>query len=73
MKTGVAIVKVKSKTITTDEDFEKEKIQFYSQKLDEEKNSYFGSYVYKKRDTYDIRINQDLFQETKEYVLSRFN
>jgi hypothetical protein len=71
LKTEVAIIKVKSKKVTDPWDFEKEKKEFYAQKLTEMKNSYFASYVYKKRDDYDVRINQELYQEVKDYVLSR--
>jgi hypothetical protein len=71
LKTAVAIVKVKSKKVTGSMDFEMEKKEFYSQKLDEMKNSYFNSYVSNKRESYNVRINQELYQEVKDHVLGR--
>jgi peptidyl-prolyl cis-trans isomerase D len=70
-KMQAAIVKVKSKTIKTQADYEKDKIEFYTQKLREAKNSYFASYMIKKREEYNVRINQELYQKIKDYVLGR--
>lgn len=72
-KTEIAIVKVKSKEITSDVDFAKEKPEFYARKVDEIKNSYFSSFIYNKRENYDVRINQELYQEVKTKALSRIN
>jgi peptidyl-prolyl cis-trans isomerase D len=73
LKTEVAIVKVKSKKITGAADFEKERPTFYTQKLDEMKNGFFASYISNKRDAYDVRVNQELYQKVKDNVLNRFN
>jgi len=71
LKTAVAIVKVKSKKVIGSMDFEMEKKEFYGQKLDEMKNSYFNSYVSNKREAYNVRINQELYQKVKDHVLGR--
>jgi peptidyl-prolyl cis-trans isomerase D len=71
LETALAIVKVKSKKITGPADFEKEKDEYYAQKLDELKNSYFTSYMSKKRDFYEVGYNMELFQEVKNKVMSR--
>jgi peptidyl-prolyl cis-trans isomerase D len=71
LKNEVAIVKLKSKKVTGTWDFEKDKKEFYDQKLREMKNSFFTSYVYKKREDYDVRINQELYQEVKDHILTR--
>ncbi len=73
LKTEVAIVKVKGKKITGAADFENERPTFYSQKLDEMKSNFFASYISNKRDVYDVRINEELYQKVKDYVLNRFN
>lgn len=73
MKEAVALVKLTSKTITAPGDFEKEKEKYYTQKLDELKNNYFASYIFNKREAYNVQINQDLFQKTKDYIIQRFN
>lgn len=72
LKTEVAIVKVKSKKITDAADFEKERSTFYTQKLNELKSGFFQSYISGKRDAYDVRINQEKYQEEKDKVLNRF-
>jgi hypothetical protein len=69
--TEVAIVKVKSKKVTSPSDFEMEKKEFYAQKLNETKSNYFYSYILNKREAYDVRINQDLYQEVKDHILAR--
>jgi peptidyl-prolyl cis-trans isomerase D len=71
LKTAVAILKVKSKKVTGPMDFEIERKEFYNQKLDEMKNNYFASYVYNKREAYNVRINQELYQEIKDHILAR--
>lgn len=73
LKEAVALVKLTSKTITGSSEFEKEKEKYYTQKLAEMKNNYFGSYIYNKRETYNVQINQELFQKTKDYIIQRFN
>lgn len=73
LKEAVALIKVTSKTVTGSTEFEKEKEKYYTQKLDELKNNYFASYIYNKRETYNVQINQDLFQKTKDYIIQRFN
>ncbi|MCP4157272.1 MAG: hypothetical protein GY757_56700 [bacterium] len=72
-KSDAVIVKLKKKTVTGQEDFDKEKSEFSSQKLTELKSSYFSSYVTKKRESYDVKINQQLFEEVKNRILARFN
>ncbi len=73
LKDAVALVKLTSKTITGPSDFEKEKETYYTQKLTEMKNNYFASYIYSKRENYNVQVNQDLFQKTKDYIIQRFN
>jgi hypothetical protein len=73
LKDAVALVKLTSKTITGPADFEKEKETYYTQKLTEMKNNYFASYIYNKRENYNVQVNQDLFQKTKDYIIQRFN
>ncbi len=73
LKTEAVIVKVKSKKVTGPMDFESEKAAFYTQKINEVKNSYFASYLTKMKEVYDVRINQELYQKIKDSVISRFN
>ncbi|UCH95397.1 MAG: SurA N-terminal domain-containing protein [Candidatus Aminicenantes bacterium] len=69
----VVIFKVKSKTITNTADFEKEKADFYTQEITRLKNSFFWSYITNKMSTYKIATNQELFDQIKEWVITRFN
>lgn len=73
LKEAVALVKLTSKTITGPAEFEKEKEKYYTQKLAEMQNNYFASYIYNKRETCNVQINQELFQKTKDYIIQRFN
>jgi hypothetical protein len=69
----VVIFKVKSKTITNTANFEKEKAHFYTQEITRLKNSFFWSYIDNKKSTYKIATNQELFEQIKEWVMTRFN
>lgn len=69
---AIAIIKTKTIKIASDQDFQKEQQDFYSQKINELKQSYFASYIYAKRESYKITFNQELFEEIKEYAMSRF-
>jgi peptidyl-prolyl cis-trans isomerase D len=73
LKEAVALVKLTGKTITGPAEFEKEKEKYYTQKLAEMQNNYFGSYISNKREVYNVQINQELFQATKDYIIQRFN
>jgi peptidyl-prolyl cis-trans isomerase D len=69
---AAVIVKLKSKKITTDEDFNRERDGYYQKKLADAKNSSFGSYLLSKKDDYKIRFNAEVFEKIKDYVISRF-
>lgn len=72
-KTAAAVIlKVKSKKITTDEDFNREREAYYQKKLAAAKNSSFGSYLLSKKDDYKIRFNAEIFEKIKDNVISRF-
>lgn len=68
----VAIIKLKSKTVTDKKDFENNKSAFYEKQLEEMTNLYFGSYILKKREAAEIKFNEELFKKIKDYVISRF-
>jgi peptidyl-prolyl cis-trans isomerase D len=69
----VVIVKVKSKTIASTADFEKGKSEFYKQQVTQFRNRFFSSYIARKMSNYKITQNQDLFEQIKDYVVTRFN
>lgn len=73
LKNAIAIVKVKSKTVTTPEDFQKNRETYYGEKMNQAQSKYFSSFIAQKRDEYDVRINNELYTQVKDYVLSRFN
>ena len=72
LKSDVVLVKIKSRTITTPADFEKDKATFYTQKVKDLKNVYFLAFLNKKLETYKVWINQELVDKIEEYVYSRF-
>lgn len=69
----VVIVKVKSKTIASTADFEKDKAEFYKQQVTQSRNRFFRSYIANKMSNYKITHNQELFEQIKDYVIARFN
>lgn len=70
---GVVIVRLNDKTVSTDEDFLNSKQEFYNKKIKTERDNYFAIYILNKRRKYKVRINQKIYQEIKDYVLSRVN
>jgi len=72
MKTAAAVIKLKSKKVVSDADFARDRDSFYRRKLDEAKNSRFGSFLLSRKDAYKIRFNVENFEKVKEYVISRF-
>jgi peptidyl-prolyl cis-trans isomerase D len=69
----VVIVKVTGKTLAGTADFEKDKTEFYKQQVTQSRNRFFSSYIANKMSNYKIAQNQDLFEQIKEYVVTRFN
>jgi peptidyl-prolyl cis-trans isomerase D len=69
----VVIVKVKSKTIASTADFEKDKAEFYQQQVAQSRDRFFSSYIANKMSTYKIKPNQELFEQITDYVIARFN
>jgi peptidyl-prolyl cis-trans isomerase D len=68
----IAIIKLKTKTITNENEFEKERDSFYITQIEKAKNEYFGTFIMSKRQNAEIKFNQELFGKIKEYVLSRY-
>jgi peptidyl-prolyl cis-trans isomerase D len=68
----VAVVKLKSKTITSPADFEKERAAFYDQKIKELHSNFFESYIENRMEAYKITSNNDLLQEITENIVSRY-
>ncbi len=69
----VVIVKVKSKTIASTAAFEKDKAEFYKQQVTQSRNRFFSSYIANKMSNHKITQNQELFEQIKDYVVTRFN
>jgi peptidyl-prolyl cis-trans isomerase D len=72
LQNAVILVRVKSKKVTSEADFAREKEGFYSRKLEEAKNSSYGSFLLSRKDAYKIRFNAEIFEKIKEYVISRY-
>jgi peptidyl-prolyl cis-trans isomerase D len=68
----VVIFKVKAKTITQDSDFQKDKTEFYNQKIRELRYRYFDTFLSGKKDSYQITLNQELYQQLKDDIMTRF-
>jgi len=72
LKNAVVLIKLKSRKTVSDADFAREKEGYYGRKLEEAKNSSFGSYLLSRKDAYEIRFNAEIFEKIKEYVISRY-
>jgi len=68
----VVLVKVKSKKISSSEEFEKNYLEFYKKQFENRKNDVFTSYMMNKRKEYEVRINPELYDETIKETLARF-
>jgi parvulin-like peptidyl-prolyl isomerase len=69
----VAIVKVKSKKVTDEMDFEENKAVFYNQKLNDLKANFFSSYIGSAREKYKIKnFNEKLYKNIKEQIMAKF-
>lgn len=68
----IVIVKLKTKKIVDKNEFENDKTSFYQTQIEKLKNNYFGTYVMKKREKAEIKFNQELFGEIRDYVMSRY-
>ena len=71
-KTEIVLLKVLSKKVSTDRDFVDQSKEFRQKKADELKNSFFASYLLKKRIEYKIRMNMPLYEKIRDSALSRF-
>ena len=69
---AAVIIRLKSKTVMSEQDFAKGKDAFYQKKLAEAKNNAFSSFIMNKRDDYKISFNAEIFEKIKEYVVSKF-
>lgn len=72
MPDAAVIIRLKSKTVMSEQDFEREKGAFYQKQLAEAKNSLFSSFIMSKRNDYKISFNGEIFEKIKEYVISKF-
>lgn len=69
----VAIVKVKSKKITNDSEFARDKEMFYSEQLADLKLNFFNSYLNRIRGNYKMDFfNEELFEKVKTEIMSAF-
>jgi peptidyl-prolyl cis-trans isomerase D len=72
LKTAAAIIKLKSKKVVSDADFNREREAYYRKKLTAAKDSRFGSFLQGSQNAYKIRFNAEIFEKIKDYVVSRF-
>jgi hypothetical protein len=71
--TDVALIRVKSKTLSTEIEFKSKRDEFFAKKTGELQGSVFRQYVTERRKQYPIRMNNQIFEQIKEYVVSRFH
>jgi parvulin-like peptidyl-prolyl isomerase len=69
--TELVLLKVKSKSMVSAEDFNKNRVEFAEKKLDQLKNEIFSSYILQRRNAAKIFYNSKVYEQTKEYILGR--
>ena len=70
---AVIMVRPTSIHVMGDEDFKNSRQAFYQRKVEELRNRIVASYIYKKREQYDIRFNQQLYEKATNAAMSRIN
>lgn len=70
---AVLVVRPTSIHVMNDEDFKNSREAFSRRKLEELRNRIVASFIYKKRESYDIRFNQQLFDKATSAAMSRLN
>lgn len=70
---AVLVVRATSIHVMGEEDFKNSREAFYQSKLEELRNRIVASYIYQKREAYDIRFNQELYDKVTNAALSRLN
>jgi hypothetical protein len=68
----VVLVKLISKHISDEEEFTANRREYYRNKIEERKNSYFATFLFGKRLNYEVRINEELFHKVRDYVISKY-
>lgn len=69
---AVVIVRLKSKSLVSEQDFSKAKDEYYRKKLEEAKTNQFTSFIMSKKDAYKISFNAEAFEKIKDYVIGKF-
>jgi len=70
---AVVMVRPTSIHVMAEEDFKNSREAFYQRKLQELRNRIVASFIYQKREEYDIRFNQDLYEKATNKAMSRLN
>jgi peptidyl-prolyl cis-trans isomerase D len=70
---NVVIYKIKTKTINSEAEFNKNRDEFYKTKVTQLKNTYFQSFLNQKTQAYNVTMNQELYDKIKEWVSARYN
>jgi peptidyl-prolyl cis-trans isomerase D len=70
---AVLVVRATSIHVMGEDDFKNSREAFYQSKLEELRNRIVASYIYQKREAYDIRFNQELYDKATNAALSRLN
>jgi hypothetical protein len=70
---SVVFYKLKNKTITTPQDFAKDRQDFYQTKINQIRSNYFSSYMTNRMKSYEVTLNQELYAKIKDAVMSRIN
>lgn len=68
----ILLIRMKNKTVTTKEEFEKDRPEYFKQKMSSLKDQVFSSYIMNKREEFEIRFNQQLYDQVVKNVLSSY-
>lgn len=70
---AVVLVRPTSIHVMSEDDFKNSREAFYQRKLEELRNRIVASFIYQKREEYDIRFNQNLYEKATNAAMSRLN
>ena len=72
LQDAVAVVRPKSRTLTGDADFARERDAYTRRRLGEAQDAAFGSFLLSRKERYPVRFNGELFEKVKDSSLSRY-
>ena len=72
LQDAVVVVRPKSRKLTGDADFAREREAYTRRRVGEAQDAAFGSFLLSRKERYPVRFNGELFEKVKDSALSRY-